>query len=639
MCGIYGVVGTWRDPAAGLNAIRRRGPDQRAHWQDETAGVWLGHARLSIIDLSPAGAQPMMSPDGGVVMIYNGEIYNYRELRAELEAAGETFVGHSDSEVLLRLFVRDGAAAFSRLNGIFAAAFWDRATDTLTLVRDPMGVKPLYVASGGGRVAFSSELKALVRAGDVATDLNPAAVLHHIGLIWSPGRGTILKGVEKLLPGEVMEMRDGATLRRWTYSDPALPLANKPATVDVATATRDVAAAVETAVTRQLVADVPLGSFLSGGLDSSAIAAFAVRHRDGPGKLQCFTIDLDARDLGGEGFAEDLPYARRVADHLGVDLHIVGADASMADRLAEMVYLLDEPTADFAALNTLLIAELARAQGITVLLSGSGGDDIFTGYRRHFALMQERYWAWLPAALRKGMTAATGALPREAALGRRVAKAFENAGLGADQRLAGYFNWLPPQEAVALLAPAFRAQIDAGTMAAPLIETLARVPEGATVLDRMLYLECRHFLVDHNLNYADKMGMAAGIETRVPFLDPDLVRLAMRLPDTLKQRGRVGKWILKKAMEPHLPLDVIYRPKTGFGVPLRAWLQGPLAPLVRDKLSPESIARRGIFDAANVTALIADTAAGRRDGSYTILALLCLELWCQQYLDGRYSID
>ncbi len=639
MCGIYGVQGKTRAPERGLATLRRRGPDKLSHWSDKDADIWLGHARLSIIDVSEAGNQPMHSPDGRVVMIYNGEIYNYRALREELELAGEVFAGHSDSEVFLRLFMREGSACFSRLNGIFAAAFWDREDRKLTLVRDPMGVKPLYFADQAQGFAFASEIKALIRSGDVVPTINKAAVLHHLGLLWSPGEGTIIAEVQKLLPGEAIVVTNGSITSRWAYADPTLPLAPQQTGADAEVMADALHDAVETAVQRQLVADVPLGAFLSGGLDSSSIAAFAARHRTGPGKLQCFSIEIADGAQAAEGFADDLPYARKVAAHLDVDLHIVRADGSMLDRLEEMVYFLDEPTADLAALNTLLISELARSQGVTVLLSGSGGDDILTGYRRHYALMQERYWSWLPKPARAILKRGAEQMPQNIAAFRRAAKAFQYADQDADVRLAGYFSWLSPDKAYALLSSDLRAALKPDDVLAPLMESLSRVPESASALQKMLYLECRHFLVDHNLNYADKMGMAASIEIRVPLLDHDLVAMAMAIPDGMKQHGRTGKWIFKKAMERVLPMDVIYRPKSGFGVPLRQWLLGPLDPMVREVLSPSRTRARGMFDSVAVDALLEANRSGRVDATYTIFALLCLELWCTQYLDGHFAID
>jgi len=581
----------------------------------------------------------MLTPDQRVVMVYNGEIYNFRELRAELEAAGHRFQGHSDSEVLLHLFARDGVACFSRLNGIFAAAFWEQDTGMLTLVRDPVGVKPFYIAENADGLVFASEMKGLLRAGAVRPELDPQAVLSHLGFLWSPGRATLVKGVRKVLPGHVVRVKAGRIVSDEPYR--ALRFHQLPEPGSDAAAAQAVGAAVGAAVERQMVSDVPLGAFLSGGLDSSAVAAFAQQHRQkvGSDRLQCFSIEVQHGSTASEGFAEDLPYARRVAAHLGVDLHVVQAGRQMMDRLPEMIYLLDEPNADPAALNTLLISELARSQGIKVLLSGAGGDDIFTGYRRHFALMQERWWSGWPAPLRGGLAGIAGHLPVSHPLTRRIAKAFKYAGQDADHRLVSYFLWTDSNQALDLLHPEFRAGLSAESLYAPMLQTLSELPPGEDPLNRMLYLECKHFLADHNLNYADKMGMAAGVEVRVPLLDLDLMDLAGSLPLDMKQRGRVGKWIFKRAMEPHLPHDVIYRPKTGFGVPLRHWLQTILKPLVDDVLSDGSLRARGVFNAASVQQLRHADQAGRIDATYTIFSIVCLELWCRQYMDGAYALD
>lgn len=640
MCCISGSMGLpVSSQERALVFMRRRGPDGAGIWVDESAKVVLAHGRLAIIDTSSAGHQPMHSHDGRVVMVYNGEVYNYRELRAELEAAGEVFTGHSDSEVVLALFAREGATCFSRLNGIFAAAFWERDTDTLTLVRDPLGVKPLYIASTGGGFAFASEMKALLREGVVEPRLDARAVLAHLGYLWSPGSATLVQGVRKVLPGHVLRVRGGRVVSDTSYSDIVF---SKSLAHSGEQLTARVAAAIKEAVGRQMVSDVPLGAFLSGGLDSSAVVAFAQQHLRESGsatRLQCFSIEVGGGAATAEGFADDLPYARRVARQLGVDLHVVQVGEEMMDRLPEMVYLLDEPTPDPAALNALFISELARSQGIKVLLSGAGGDDIFTGYRRHYALMQERWWASWPQPMRQGLSAMAGLLPVGNPIGRRIAKAFQYAGQDSQHRLASYFLWLNPTQALGLLTPEFRAGLDEESLYAPLMQTLTQLPGDVEPLNQMLYLECKHFLADHNLNYTDKMGMAAGVEVRVPLLDLDLVRLAGSLPIDMKQRGRVGKWIFKKAMEPYLPHDVIYRPKTGFGVPLRRWLQGVLRPLVDDVLSDRSVRSRGVFDPVAVSRLVRADRAGQVDASYTVFGMACVELWCRQYIDGAYALD
>ncbi len=388
-----------------------------------------------------------------------------------------------------------------------------------------------------------------------------------------------------------------------------------------------VRASLATAVDRQMISDVPLGAFLSGGLDSSAIVAFARRHC--AGRLQCFTIDFDAALAREEGMVRDLPYAQRVARHLDVDLHVVNVGAEMADELAQMVWQLDEPQADLAALNVLYISRLARRHGIKVLLSGAGGDDVFTGYRRHRAIGVDRLWRHVPPALRRAVADFGLRLPARPPLMRRVSRLLAAGALDGDQRLASYFDWVTPDIVHGLfvpgLVPAMAEQ--------PLREALQTMPATATPLQRMLLLEQRFFLADHNLNYTDKMSMAAGVETRVPFLDPDLVALAARIPDSYRQRGGEGKWILKKAMEGTLPDEVIYRPKTGFGVPLRAWLRGPLRPMLDDLLGSDSITRRGVFQPHAVARMLGDFDSGRADNAYGLLSLMCIELWCRQFVD------
>ncbi len=641
MCGIMGYVHRGEketiDFSAALSFIRRRGPDDQGVWSDTNAGVWLGQVRLSILDTSSAGHQPMISADGRVVMVFNGEIYNFRELRVHLEKAGDTFFSQSDSEVLLALFCRYGIDCLSRLNGIFSVVFWERDTQKLWVARDQLGVKPLYIHAGHDRFAFSSEMKGLLRGGFTKPDIDPQAVLAHLGYLWSPGEKTIVRGIKKVLPGQAMCIVNGQVEKAWFYYE--LPMLEASQLQPVEETTRELAAAVRTAVKRQLVSDVPLGSFLSGGLDSSAIVAFAAEEIRGKERLQCFSIKIDSASAAGEGFAEDLPYAEKVAKHLDVDLQVVTVGDEMMDRLPDVVYLLDEPTADPAALNALFISEMASQNGIKVLLSGAGGDDIFTGYRRHFALAQERWWGHLPAVIRKGLAGSAALLPASSPLSRRLGKAFRYAELPQDDRLISYFFWLDPDMAFGLLAPDLRRELSIDDLFAPMRESLARLPNDATPLDKMLTLECKHFLADHNLNYTDKMGMATGVEVRVPLLDLELVKLAGSLPSGLKQKGREGKWIFRKAMEPYLPHDVIYRPKTGFGVPLRHWLQGRLKPLVDEVLSPVSLASRGIFDPEAVASLIKADRAGRIDAAYTLFGIVCMELWCKQYLDGHFALD
>jgi asparagine synthase (glutamine-hydrolysing) len=565
-----------------------------------------------------------------VAITYNGEIYNYRELRKELVDEGFAFRGHSDTEVLLNLYLRDGEEMLARLNGIFAFAIWDGRREDLFLARDHLGVKPLYHTTTTRGFLFASELKALLQSPDVDRSLDLRTVDYHLHYLWSPAPHTMLRSVKKLEPGCALRVRRGRVERAWRWWDLPCGLTAEPWSAEEAA--ERVREQVAASVRRQMVADVPVGAFLSGGLDSSSVVAFA-RDATADGNLRCFTIGFTDEVAAKEGMAADLPHARRVAEHLEVRLDTVWVGPEMVDELERMLFHLDEPQNDPAPINALLICRLAREHGMKVLLSGAGGDDIFTGYRRHTAFARERSWSWLPAPFRGGLAAAARRLPVGGEPLRRLSKLFQYADLDGDARLASYFYWVPPGVLDALYSPALRDALAGGSAADPLLEALARVPAGAPPLERMLYLEGKFFLADHNLNYTDKMAMASGVEVRVPLIDPDLVTLAARLPVGFKQRGATGKWIFRKAMEGVLPPEVVHRSKAGFGAPLRHWLRAPLRPLVDELLSDRSLARRGLFDPAGVRRIVERDRAGRVDAAYAIFGLMCVELWCRMFVD------
>lgn len=649
MCGIIGFSGTLDTAAlkAGLRAIIHRGPDDSGQFEDKVNSIGLAHTRLSILDLSPLGHQPMTSEDGQIVLVFNGEIYNFRELRAKLETQGHTFRGHSDTEVLLNLYlahrqVENGIATMlQELNGIFAFALWDTDRQALLVVRDALGVKPLYYSVNDKGFAFASEIKALQHLlpviGQAIDELDVVAIDRYLSFLWCPGEGTPAKTVRKLNPGEALWIQQGKIIERlkW-YRLPAFQgHSTKNCTVNRPFLTKTEAIHgteqhLRQAVQRQMVADVPVGAFLSGGLDSSSIVAFA---REQNPDIRCFTIE--AINASEEGIADDLPYARRVAKHLNVPLDIVRINAArMAEDLPAMVAQLDEPLADPAPLNVLYISRLAREQGIKVLLSGAGGDDLFTGYRRHRALMAERYWTWLPRPVRAGLERTTNRLDQRQAIGRRIRKLFSGAALDSDTRLINYFRWIERKDLSALYTPEFRFLLGKAQAETPMLDFLAELPTSTPPLERMLALEQRFFLTDHNLTYTDKMSMAAGVEVRVPFLDLDLVEFASQIPPHFKQRGNEGKWVLKKAMESYLPKDIIYRPKSGFGAPLRHWMRIELRDLLTDILGEDSLRQRGLFDPKAVQKLIQANDNGEIDASYTLLSLLCIELWCRQFING-----
>jgi asparagine synthase (glutamine-hydrolysing) len=632
MCGIAGFSGDFEPSLLDRmnDVIAHRGPDDAGTLQLPAEGLGLAHRRLSIIDLSPRGHQPMWDVTGTVAITYNGEIYNFRELRRELIADGYRFDSDCDTEVILNLYLRDGEKLLERLNGIFAFAIWDSRSKSLLIARDGVGVKPLYYAETRSGTVFASELKALLHEPSVGRTLDHDAIRHHLLYLWCPSPLTMLTSIRKLEPGEAMWVVDGRITKRWHFYD--LPLDQEFVDWPEEDAIVQVRKYLTQAVERQLVSDVPIGAFLSGGMDSSSVVALAQR-RMGNEKLQCFTIGFNDPEAQAEGMAADLPHAQSVAKHLNVDLHTIYVGSEMVDELPKMLFYLDEPQADPAPINALFISRLAREHGIKVLLSGAGGDDIFTGYRRHFALMQEPYWSWLPRGVRRGMSSASASIHPTTELRRRLAKAFRYAELDGDQRIASYFYWIPPALLRPVFAPELREKFNRQERD-EVLATLRDLPEDMPALHRMLYLEGKFFLADHNLNYVDKVSMANGVEVRVPLLDPDLVDLVARLPIEYKQRGRIGKWVLRKAMEPYLPREVRYRSKTGFGAPLRHWLRNDLRPIVDDVLSDRSLNNRGLFDPDGVKRLVKMDRNRQIDATYTIFSMICVELWCRMFIDG-----
>lgn len=633
MCGIAGFFGNFDESLlrAMGQTVAHRGPDDGGTWFEPTYRVGFAHRRLSIIDLSPLGHQPMWDVERRACIVFNGEIFNYRQLARELRRDGVKFCGASDTEVLLNLFLRDGERFLEKLNGMFALAIWDNASRRLLVARDGMGVKPFYYATTPDGFAFASELKALMRVPGIDRTLDLEAISHYLCYLYCPGPRTPILGVRKLASGTATWVEEGKLGKSWRFW--RRPAGGEPLQGSVADLSEQLEVLLARAVRRQMIADVPVGAFLSGGLDSSSLAVFARQYAAGC-RLDCFTIGME-NSPDSDGFPDDLPYAQKVAKHLGLPLHIVWSGSEIAGDFEQMVYQLDEPQPDPAAFNVLQISRLARQSGVTVLLSGAGGDDLFSGYRRHQALALEPLWEWLPRRGRSILQELSSLKNRRTSLGRRLAKAFQYAAADKSRRIAGYFAWLPEAEILSLFAPDFRSALQDSDPLRPLLAELAALPSGLSPLDRMLQLDQAFFLTDHNLNYTDKMAMAAGVEVRVPFLDPELMEFAARLPVGMKQNGFVGKWLLRKTMEVHLPHDVIYRPKAGFGAPLRHWMQHELKDHFRSALSREVLARRGLFDPVAVEALVERDRRGQLDAAYPLFGLVCIETWCRRFLDSN----
>ncbi len=631
MCGIAGFLGPW--PPTILEAmaagIRHRGPDGEGTWWNEAERIGLAHRRLAIIDCTQAAAQPMASCAGRYRVTFNGEIYNFRALAAELKARGYEFNERSDTAVLGPLYDLYGPEMLGRLNGIFAFAIWDGKERRLFAARDALGVKPFYYAETGRGLAFASELKALLPMADIDRSIDKAALYDYLLHLWSPGARTMFEGVEKLLPGHYMLAKDGveAEIHRW-YRPPLQTLDRgrdeKPTARD---AKAELLTLFDQVVADQCISDVPIGAFLSGGVDSSAIVASMVATGHRPAKTYC--VGYDGPGLEDEGFGDDLAFARDFAATLGVPLEpIVVQPMQMAD-LERLVTHLEEPQADPAPLYVEAISQAARADGVKVLMSGAGGDDVFSGYRRHTA-----------AALRALAGRHGTQVGRVARLAAQLApgparRRLEKMGYmleGSDEEfLMRAFEFTPRADVDGCVSGDVRRVRRAAEPNG--LEGVLASSAGAHLVDRMLLMELAGFLPDHNLNYTDKASMAAGVEVRVPFLDERLVAFAGRLaPDLKVHRGR-PKWLLRQALRGRLPDAILNRKKTGFGAPVRLWVAGPMRPMIEDLFASASFRHRGLFDLGGVRKLLDDTVAGKRDGAYLILAIVMVELWLRRFQD------
>lgn len=636
MCGICGTLGRAEryELEQMTEVMAHRGPDGSG--VELFAGnppAALGHRRLAIIDPTPAGAQPMCFRDRWWIS-YNGELYNFRELRRVLEAEGERFATDCDTEVLLRMFVLHGPAMLERLNGIFALAVWDDVEKRLFLARDRLGVKPLYYIRRPGLFAFASELKALLPFVGQPT-LDRTALADYLTFLWVPDPRTAFAEVAKLPPGHFAWVDgDSPTIRQWwdlRFDPRRLPEKEWRARV---------AEKVTEAVRRQTVADVPLGAFLSGGVDSSAVVAAMAAEGE---TVSTYTVGFAPEDLEHEIVPDDVRWARRVGKLFGTDYHEETLRPDVLELLPKAIWHLEEPVADPAAISTYLICR-AAAQRMPVMLSGMGADEIFAGYPRQLAYRISRGLDAVPGPARRMLEAALSPLARPGAPGRlrgprrNLWKFMRAAGQPPLERYLSFSSYYTATELHEVLSPDVAAALDAYDPLAVHRSYLER-DIGGDELSKLLYLDAKTFLPCLNLTYTDKMGMAASVEVRVPLLDDDLVALAARIPSDLKLRGLRRKYIFKRSQERALPKDVVWRRKAGFGAPVRSWLVKDLAPAVDDLLSPETLRRRGLVDPEAVRRLWDDNVAGRHDNSLRLYALLTLELWCRTFLDRRWRFD
>lgn len=635
MCGICGVV-DFQEPVERetlermTDSIVHRGPDDSGIEMHAPAA--LGFRRLSIIDLA-GSHQPMSNEDDSVWLLFNGEIYNFQENREKLLAGGHKFKTTGDSETILHLYEDHGLDFVQHLNGMFAIALWDKKRRRLILARDRLGIKPVYYALQGDRLVFSSETKAILQVPGLSTTLDREALVGYMNYSSIPGEQTCFKEIRRLLPGHlaIFDQNGLTTKQYWdVHYENQRDWNENELHERVEETLRD-------AVRIRMVSDVPLGAFLSGGVDSSLIAALMAEFSDKP--VEAFSIGY-----GAEGaFMNELEYSKAVADRYGMNHRslILDSEALLRD-IERVVWHLDEPNGDPAAFLTLALSEFTRKH-VTVSLSGLGADELFGGYRRYLAVQWQNKYLKLPGALRNGLIRPALSMVPEARVHRwlnyaRIAKKFVDS-VDQDPRAAWAktVSYLPLYD-----GPLFQGDLAAlhrATFSATAFDDYwNRTESFPSPVDRVLYMDMKMYMQDQLLMLQDKMSMAVSLEARVPFLDYRLVELAATIPASSKLAGGTLKTILKKIAEKYVPHDCIYRPKKGFAAPVEAWLKGPLREQVNDLLTPQKVRERGVFEPAFVEWMKSEFYGGGRDLTMQLYQAFLLEIWFQLYVDGKEPV-
>ncbi|MAT40656.1 MAG: asparagine synthase (glutamine-hydrolyzing) [Ectothiorhodospiraceae bacterium] len=624
MCGIAGIIGQVdeRRLREMTQRLYHRGPDGGAIWLAKAGGAGLGHRRLSIIDPTPSGTQPMVTRDGRYILTYNGEIFNYRDLREELEKQGCRFASDTDSEVLLYAYAYWGEAALELLNGQFAFAIWDNRERKLFAARDRLGIKPLYYAVHDTTLYFASEAKAIAAVLPHTRQANLDALPAFLAFRWNPARETFFQGIDKLQPGECLAFHDGE-LRIRRYYDLAERIRETPQRQWSPEECRE---RLSAAANSQLVSDVPLGLLLSGGLDSTILLSEIAATT--PATL---TAAYPEKATKEDVFDADASYARLAAERFGSRHSEILLDSDIVDQIETVVYHLDEPLADATPITNYEVTRKAREQ-LTVLLTGMGADEIFAGYPRIAAAMAgERLrtvpgWLFSLSAglLRLGLRTPFLKL-RDA---RRWLLFFEHLKRALPERYLGYSSYLSDGEIRKLLVSS------PGHSAYTFAESLLDQSADLGKLNSILYTDAMTFLPCLNLETMDKTSMANSVEMRVPFLDHTFVEYAFSLPDDAKLQGRNTKTGLYEAYAGRLPEEILQRSKTGYSPPLRGWVRNELAGWVRDLLTSSTFRERGLFDSTAVDTLLRENEAEYRDVSLNIWTLCIFEVWQQVFIDG-----
>lgn len=641
MCGISGVVNCGDlQVLEQMTAVQRhRGPDDSGTWHTgfgDGGWVGLGSRRLAILDLSSAGHMPMRTPDGRYTIVYNGEIYNYPALRRTLSDHGYRFRSNCDTEAILYGYQHyGGPGLIKQLNGIFAFAVWDREGEELFLARDHFGVKPLYYTHAGNQLAFASEAKALLELPDVPRRINFEALQQYLTFLWVPEPLTLFDKILKLPAGHFARFKDG----RFTigkYWDLTFPAKDHVYTATESELVDELRERFVAAVKAQMISDVPLGAFLSAGLDSTSIIAAMVQATSHP--VRTFTIAFPQKYRRGELTLDDTDVAKRTANYFGCIHNEIVVEPNVAELLPKLTWYMDDPTADPAIITAYLVNREAR-RDVTVLLSGVGGDELFGGYRKYQAHYLAEKYRRIPGRLRKHLIEpAVAALPsfRGTAMKGyvRLAKKMARSGsLSADERFLMDSVYLSDEQQDELYTAETRRQIGNSETKRGHRELFRNVAD-ADFLNQMLYIDSKTFMVSLNLNYNDKMSMASSVEARVPFLDRELAEwAAWNVPPDLKIRAGVTKHLLREAMRPSIPAEVLEQRKAGFFAPIDYWLAHDLRDMTDELLSEERLKRRGLFEPQVVRRYVDQQRSGRQDWSMQVWQLLTLELWMQTFLD------
>jgi len=625
MCGIAGMATRGSTPLRELlglmcDVMRHRGPDGEGVYL--APGIGLGMRRLAVLDLV-TGDQPVTNEAGTVHAVFNGEIYNYRELRDELAARGHRFRGTGDSEVIPRLYEEHGLAFLSRLNGMFAIALWDSVLQRLLLARDRMGIKPLYYSVHGGNFWFASEVKCILAAGGSARAVDPLGVDQLLTFEYTASPTTLFEDVRKLPPGSWLTFGGGKLHQGRFWSLPTVVPGAAPDADDLAA---QVQQTLLRAVRRQLASDVPLGAFLSGGIDSSILVA-AMRQVS-PAPPLTFSVGF------GDPTYSELRHARAVAAHCGTRHHEEILTPDYLALLPEVIAQLDQPIADFSVFPTLLVARMAR-RSVTVVLGGDGGDELFGGYDTYLAdRLSARFLDWQPAPLRAAAEWLARGLPLgkgKRGLANELRRFLEGAQLPSDWQHLRWMVFLREEQRARLYTREFRAHV---TGAAERLVRAVLEDEGADRLAAQMRCDLRLYLPEDILAKVDAMSMATSLEARVPYLDNELVDLALAIPSGLKVHGGERKWILKRAFAGLLPKSVLRRGKEGFSIPMKQWLTHEWNGLMHELLSPRSLAAEGLFDGRYVEQLMREHESGAHNHSHLLWALMVFQLWRDRFEAG-----